>query len=88
MKSLAKRACLSKGSTKAAKAYKDEVASLTSDRANLQVQVQHLSKDVAMPRSNMKHTLTTKSRAENQEKKAWDELSAAAYELRMVKDEL
>ena len=39
MKSLAKRACLSMGSTRAAEAYKDEVASLTSERADLQAQV-------------------------------------------------
>ena len=41
-----------------------------------------------MHRSDLKHTLTVKSRAEEQEKKARDELRAAAYELQMVKDEL
>ena len=35
MKSLAKRACFSKGFARAIEAYKDEVASLTSERANL-----------------------------------------------------
>ena len=39
-------------------------------------------------KSNLKHTSTVKSRAEEQEKKARDELRTAAYELRMVKDEL
>ena len=88
MKSLAKRACLSEGSARAAKEYKAEVASLTSERVDLQAQVQHMSEDVAMHRSDLKHTLTVKSRAEEQEKKARDELRDAAYELRMVEDEL
>ena len=35
MKSLAKRACFSKGSAKAVEAYRAEVASLTSERADL-----------------------------------------------------
>ena len=35
MKSLAKRACFSKGSARAVEAYKAEVASLTSERADL-----------------------------------------------------
>ena len=39
MKSLAKRAYLSKGSSRAAEAYKAEVASLTSKRADLGAQV-------------------------------------------------
>ena len=39
-------------------------------------------------KSDLKHTLTTKSRVEEQEKKARDELRATDYELRMVKDEL
>ena len=88
MKSLAKRACLFEGSARAAEAYKAEVASLTSERANLRAQVQYLSEDVAMHRSDLKHTVTVKLRAEEHEKKARDKLRAAAYELRMVEDEL
>ena len=88
MKSLANRACLSEGSARAVEAYKAKVSSLTSERADLRAQVQHLSEDVAMHRSDLKHILTAKSRAVEQEKKAWDQLRAAAYELRMVEDEL
>ena len=50
--------------------------------------MRHLSKDAAMHRSYLKHTMTAKSRVEEQEKKAWDELRFAAYEQRMVRDEL
>ena len=39
MKSLVKRACLSEGSARAAKAYKAEVASLISEIAELRAQV-------------------------------------------------
>ena len=81
MKSLTKRACLSKGSARATEVYKAEVTSLTVERADL-------CEDVAMHRSDLKHTLTTKSRVEEQEKKARDELRVAAYELRMIEDEL
>ena len=49
--------------------------------------MRHLSEDAAKHRSDQKHTLTAKSQAEEQEK-ARDELRSAAYELRMVKDEL
>ena len=41
-----------------------------------------------MNRSDLKHTLTEKSRAEEHEKKARNELRATACELWMVKDEL
>ena len=64
VKSLVKRAYLSEGSAGTAKAYKAEVASLTSERADLRALVQHLSEDVVMHRSDLKHTLTAKSRAE------------------------
>ena len=40
-----KRACLSKGSARAAKAYKAEVASLTSEIVDLRAQVRNLSED-------------------------------------------
>ena len=70
MKSLAKRACFSEGSARAVKAYKAKVASLTSERADLLAQVRHLTEDVVKYKSELKHTLTAKSRAEEQENKA------------------
>ena len=70
MKNLAKRACLSEGSAMASESYKAEVVTLTSKRADLLAQVRHLSEDAAMHRSDLKHTLTAKSRVEEHEKKA------------------
>ena len=45
MKSLAKRACFSEGSARAVEEYKDEVASLTLERADLRAHVRHLIED-------------------------------------------
>ena len=63
MKSLAKRACFSEGSTRAAEAYRAEVASLTTERADLRAQVRHLIEDAGKHRSDLMHTSTVKSRA-------------------------
>ena len=86
--SLAKRDCLSEGFAKVVEAYKAEVTSLTSERVDLRAQVRDLSEDAVKHRSDLKHTSMAKSRAEEQENKARDELRAIAYELRMVKDKL
>ena len=68
-KSLEKRACFFEGSVRAMEAYKVEVAFLTSERADLRAQVRRLTEDAVKHKSNLKHTLTTKSRVEEQEKK-------------------
>ena len=65
VKSLTKRACLSEGSARAVEAYKAEVASLTSERADLRAQVRHLSEDTTMHISDLKHTLKAKSWAKS-----------------------
>ena len=64
MKSLVKRACFSEGFARAVEAYKAKVASLTSERADLRAQLQHLTEDAVKYKSDLKHTSTTKSRAE------------------------
>ena len=88
VKILAKRDCFSKGFAKVVEAYKVEVASLASERADLGAQVRHLTEDVVKYKSNLKHTSTVKLRAEEQENKARDELRAADCELWLVRDEL
>ena len=50
--------------------------------------MRHLTEDAVKYKSDLKHTSTTKSRAEEQEKKARDELRAVDCKLRMVRDEL
>ena len=50
-------------SVKAVRAYNAMVASLTSERAELQAQIQSLTNDVLGYKSDLKHTSTMKARA-------------------------
>ena len=88
MKILVKRACFSEGSVRAVEAYKAEVASLDLERADLRAQVRRLTKEAVKHKSDLKHTPTAKSRAEEQENEAQDKLRATNNELRMVREEL
>ena len=88
MKSLARRASFAEGSTRAAKAYKAKVASLTFEKVDLRARMQRLAEDAMKYESDLKHTMTAKVRAEDKEKKARGELRVAKDELRVVKDEL
>ena len=65
MKSLARRANFVEGSTRAVKAYKVKVASLTSEKADLQARMQRLTEDAVKYESDLKHTTTAKVRAED-----------------------
>ena len=88
MKSLARRANFVEGSVKAVKVYKAKVASPTSEYANLRARMQCLTEDAVKFESDLKHTTTTKARAEDKENKAWGELRVAKDELHVVQDEL
>ena len=72
---------------KAARAYKAKVASLTSERADLQARIQSLTDDVLGYKSDLKHTSIAKARAEDREKKAIEGLRFAEDELQVVKEE-
>ena len=88
IKRLARRASLTESSTKAAKAYKAKVASLSSEKAKLRARIQSLTYDVVKHKSNLKHTSTAKARAEDKEKEAREGLRVAKDELQVVKEEL
>ena len=60
MKSLARRASFVEGSDRVVKAYEAKVASLTSEKADLQARMQRLTEDVVKYESDLKHTTTTK----------------------------
>ena len=79
---------MNEGSARAAKAYKDKVTSMTSERADLQARIQSLTEDVVKHKSDLRHTSTTKARAEDKEKKAREGLRVAKGELRVVREEL
>ena len=68
LKSLAKRARLSKGHVKAARAYKTRVAALISERAELRMQ--NMTEEAVKLRSDLRHTTMARARAEGREEKA------------------
>ena len=87
IKDLARRASSAESSAKAAKAYKAKIASLTSERAELRARIQSLNEDVMTHKSDLKHTSTIKSRAEDREKKVIEGLRVVQDEMRVVKEE-
>ena len=67
-KGLARRASFIEGSSRAAKSYKAKVASLTSERAGLQAQIRDLTEELVKHRSDLKHALVARVRAEDKKK--------------------
>ena len=70
LKGLAKKDKLNEGRAKAARAYKARVASLTSERAELRGQVQHMAEEAVKLKSDLKHTTSARARAEGRENEA------------------
>ena len=60
---------------------------MSSERAELRARIQSLTDDVLGYKSDLKHTLTAKARAEDSEKKAIEGLRSIEDELRVVKEE-
>ena len=77
---------MNEGSARAAKAYKDKLTSLTSERADLRARIQSLTEDVVKHKSDLRHTSTTKERAEDKEKKAREGLRVVEGELRVARE--
>ena len=88
LKSLAKKANLNEGHVKAARVYKARVASLSSERAKLQDRVQSMTKEAVKLKSDLRHTLSVRARAEGREHEARNSLRAAEVELLEVRDGL
>ena len=87
-KGLARRASLTEGSSRAAKSYKAKVSSLTSEMVGLQAQIRKLTEELVKHRSNLKHTLVARARAEDKEKEARKDAKVAEDELRLAREEL
>ena len=81
---MARRASLTKGSSRAAKSYKAKVASLTSERAGLRAQIRDLIEELVKHRSDLKHASTVRARAEDKEKNARKDLKVAEDEMRLA----
>ena len=88
LKSLAKKANLNEGHVKAARVYKARVASLTSERVKLGDQVQCMTEEAVKLKSDLRHTLSTRARAEGREDEARNGLRVVEVELREVLDGL
>ena len=50
-----------------ARIYKAKAASLTSERTELQEQAQHMTEEVERFKSDLKHTMSARARAESRE---------------------
>ena len=87
-KGLARRASLTEDSARAAKSYKAEVASLTSERAGLQAQIRELTKELVKHRSDLKHASMARAQAKDKEKEARKDAKVAEDELRLAREEL
>ena len=88
LKGLAKKAKLNESHAKAARAYKERVASLTSERAELRDLVQRITEEAVQLKSDLKHTTLARARAEGREDEARNSLRATKGELREVRDEM
>ena len=64
------------------------MATLTSERAELQERAQHMSEEVEILKSDLKHTSSARARAESREGEVWSSLTTAKGELREVRGEL
>ena len=64
------------------------MASLTSERTELQERVQRMTEEVEKLKSDLKHTMLARARAESREDEVRNSLSAVEGELREVRGEL
>ena len=73
---------------KIARIYKAKVASLTSERAELQGRAQHMNEEIERLKSDLKHTSSARAWAESREDEIRSSLTTAEGELREVRGEL
>ena len=88
LKGLVEKAKLNGRHVKAARVYKARVASLTSERTELQERVQCMTEEVERLKSYLKHTTSARARAESREDEVRSSLTAVEGELREVRGEL
>ena len=88
LKGLAEKAKLNEKHVKIARIYKAKVATLTSERAEVQGRAQHMSEEMERLKSDLKHTSAARARAESREVEVRSSLTTAERELREVRNEL
>ena len=88
LKGLDDKAKLNEKHVKIARIYKAKVASLTSERAELQQRAQHMTEEIERLKSDLKHTSSARARAESREDEVRSSLTTAEGELREARGEL
>ena len=68
--------------------YKARVAALTSERAALRDRMQNMTEEAVKLKSDLRHTMMARARAEDREEKARDGLRVAEVKLSEVRDGL
>ena len=82
LKGLADKAKLNEKHVKIARIYKAKVATLTSERAELQERAQHMDEEIERLKSDLKHTSSARTRAERREDEVRSNLTTAEGEVR------
>ena len=88
LKGLADKAKLNERHVKIARIYKAKVASLTSERAELQERARHMTEEIERLKSDLKHTSSARARAENKDDEVQSSLTTVEGELREARGEL
>ena len=86
LKGLAEKAKLNEKHVRIARIYKAKVATLTSERTELQERAQHMSEEMERLKSDLKHTSSARARAENREVEVRSSLTTVEEELREARD--
>ena len=76
LKGLVEKAKLNRRHVKAARVYKARVASLTSEKTELQERVQRMTEEVERLKSDLKNTTSARARAESREDEVRSSLTA------------
>ena len=88
LKGLAEKAKLNEKHVRIARIYKAKAASLTSELTELQERAQHMTEEVERLKSDLKHTMSARARAESREDEVRSSLTATEGELREVREVL
>ena len=88
LKGLAEKAKLNEKHVRIARIYKAKVATLTSERAELQRRAQRMFEEMERLKSDLKHTSSARARAESREVEVRNNLATAEGGLREARSEL
>ena len=88
LKGLAEKAKLNEKHVKISRVYKARAASLNSERTELQERAQRMTEEVERLKSDLKHTISARARAESREDEVRSSLTTVEGELRKVWGEL